>query len=50
MIEAGENCNPDHAEIPFDNILDSVNDSNPSVTDYTLAEPARGSELSRRVC
>jgi hypothetical protein len=33
LIESCEHCNPDGAEIPFDNILDRVTGSDPSVTD-----------------
>ena len=31
----------DDAEIPFDNILDRLTGSDPSVTDYVLQRPAR---------
>jgi hypothetical protein len=41
MIESCEHCNPEHAEVPFDWILDRVTGSAPSVTDYILEEPAR---------
>src|SRR4030095_11264986 len=41
LIESCEHCNPDGAEIPFDNILDRVTGSDPSVTDYVLEEPAK---------
>ena len=40
LIESCEGCNPEGAEIPFDNILDRVTGSDPSVTDYILAAPA----------
>jgi hypothetical protein len=40
LIESGEGCNPDGAEIPFDNILDRVTASDPSVTDYVFEHPA----------
>jgi hypothetical protein len=36
LIESCEHCNPSGAEIPFDNILDRVNGSDLSVTDYIL--------------
>jgi hypothetical protein len=36
LIESCEGCNEDGAEIPFDNILDRVTGSDPSVTDYVL--------------
>src|SRR5262245_62103072 len=39
LIESCEHCNPDGAEIPFDNILDRVTGSDPSATDYILDEP-----------
>ena len=41
LIESCESCNPDGAEIPFDNILDRVTGSDPSVTDYVLESPAK---------
>ena len=41
LIESCEACNPEGAEIPFDNILDRVTGSDPSVTDYVLEEPAK---------
>ena len=40
-IESCEACNVEGAEIPFDNILDRVTGSDPSVTDYILEEPAK---------
>jgi hypothetical protein len=40
-IEFCEHCNPESAEIPFDNILDRVTGSDPSVTDYILEAPAK---------
>ncbi|HME99555.1 MAG TPA: hypothetical protein VKK06_06720 [Terriglobia bacterium] len=40
LIESCECCNPEGAEIPFDNILDRVTGSDPSVTDYILEAPA----------
>ena len=36
LIDSCELCNPEGAEIPFDNILDRVMDSDPIVTDYIL--------------
>ena len=44
-IEFCEGCNPDGAEIPFDNILDRVTGSDPSVTDYDSGMPCRVSTL-----
>ena len=41
LIESCEGCNPDGAEIPFDNILDRVTRSDPSLTDYILESPAK---------
>jgi len=49
LIESFENCNPDGAEIPFDNILDTVTGSDPSVTDYILEQPARCPNCRREV-
>jgi hypothetical protein len=34
LIESCEHCNREHAEIPFDTILDRITGSDPSVTDY----------------
>jgi hypothetical protein len=34
LIESCEGCNPEGAESPFDNILDRVTGSDPSVTDF----------------
>ena len=41
LIESCERCNQDGAEIPFDNVLDRITGSDPSVTDYILEEPAK---------
>jgi len=41
LIESCEHCNPGGAEIPSDNILDRVTNSDPSVTDYILEAPAK---------
>jgi hypothetical protein len=41
LIESCEHCNAEGAEVPFDNILDRVTGSDPSVTDYLLVQPAR---------
>jgi hypothetical protein len=41
FVKSCEQCNPADAEIPFDHLLDRVTGSDPSVTDYILAEPAR---------
>jgi uncharacterized protein with PIN domain len=38
QIDSCEHCNLDGAEIPFDNILDRVTGSDPSVTDYILEQ------------
>ena len=40
-IESCENCNPEGAELPFDNILDQITSSDPSVTDYLLKRSAK---------
>ena len=41
LIESYEHCNPEGAEIPFDNILDRVTHSDPRVTDYILEAPVK---------
>jgi hypothetical protein len=41
LIESFESCNLDGAEIPFDNILDRLTGSDPSVTDYVLESGAK---------
>jgi len=42
-------CNPDGAEISFDNILDRVTGSDPSVTDYILESPAKCPNCRREI-
>ena len=49
LIESCEHCNPDGAEIPFDNILDRVTGSDPSVTDYILEAPAKCPNCRREI-
>jgi hypothetical protein len=49
MIESCEGCDPDGAEIPFDNILDRVTGSDPSVTDYVLEQPAKCPNCRREI-
>jgi hypothetical protein len=46
LIESCEACNPEEAQIPFDNVLDRVTGSDPSVTDYVLEWPGKVPELS----
>jgi hypothetical protein len=41
FIESCEHCNPDGAEFSFDQILDWITNSNPSLTDYLLEAPAK---------
>ena len=41
LIDSCEHCNREGAEIPFDNILDRLTGSDPSVTDYVLEVPAK---------
>src|SRR5262249_31310490 len=41
-------CNSEGAEIPFDNILDRVTGSDPSVTDYILEQPAKCPKLQAK--
>jgi hypothetical protein len=49
LIESCEACNRDGAEIPFDNILDRITSSDPSVTAYILEEPAECPDFRRAV-
>jgi hypothetical protein len=49
LIESCEHCNPEGAEIPFDNILDRVTGSDPSVTDYILEAPAKCPNCKRDI-
>jgi hypothetical protein len=49
LIESCEHCNEEHAQIPFDWILDRVTGSNPSVTDYILESPAKCKRCRREV-
>ena len=49
LIESCEHCNPEGAEIPFDNVLDRVTGSDPSVTDYILAAPAKCPNCKRGI-
>jgi hypothetical protein len=49
LIESCEARNPKGADIPFDNILDRVTGSDPSVTDYVLEAPAKCPNCRREV-
>ena len=49
LIESCEACKRDGADIPFHNILKRVTDSDPSVTDYILEEPAKCPTCGREV-
>ena len=49
LIESCEACNEEDAQIPFDNILDRVTGSDPSVTDYILEEPAKCPNCRREI-
>jgi hypothetical protein len=49
LIESCEQCNEEGAEIPFDNILDRVTGSDPTVTDYILEAPAKCPNCRREV-
>jgi hypothetical protein len=44
-----ETANEDDAQIPFDNILDRVTGSDPSVTDYILEQPAKCPNCRREI-
>jgi hypothetical protein len=49
LIESCEACNEEDAQIPFDNVLDRVAGSDPSVTDYILEEPGKCPNCRREV-
>jgi uncharacterized protein with PIN domain len=49
FIESCEHCNREGAEIPFDNILDRITGSDPSVTDYILEVPAKCPNCRREI-
>ena len=49
LIESCERCNPEDAEIPFDNILDRVTGSDPSLMDYILQSPAKCPNCKRGI-
>ena len=49
LIDSCEGCNPINGEIPFDAILDRVTRSDPSVTDYILAAPAKCPNCKRGI-
>src|SRR5262249_43808047 len=49
LIQSCEHCNAHGAEIPFDNILDRVTGSDPSVTDYILVVPAKCPNCRREI-
>jgi len=49
LIESCEHCNEEEAEIPFDNILDRVTGSDPSLTDYILEAPAKCPHCKREI-
>ena len=49
LIESCEACNPEDAQIPFDNVLDQATGSDPSVTDYILEEPAKCPNCRREI-
>jgi hypothetical protein len=48
LIGSCEHCNAE-AEIPFDNILDRVTCSDPSVTDYVLEQPGKCPRCKRDI-
>ena len=49
LIESCKACNENDAQIPFDNILDRVTGSDPSVTDYILEAPAQCPNCRREI-
>ena len=49
LIESCNHCNPEGAEIPFDNILDRVTGSDAELTDYILESPAKCPNCRREI-
>ena len=49
LIESCKHCNPEGAEILFNNILDRVTGSDPSVTDYILETSAKCPNCRREI-
>ena len=49
FIESCEFCNPDVPDIAFDNILDELTGSDPTVTDYLLETPAMCPHCHREI-
>src|SRR5262245_21511383 len=49
LIESYEHCYPEGAEIPFDNILDRVTGSDPSVAYYIFESPAKCPACRRKI-
>jgi len=49
LIESCVPCNPEGAEIAFDNILGRVTGSDPSVTDYVLESRAKCPNCRREI-
>jgi hypothetical protein len=49
LIETCEHCNPDGAEIRFDNILERVTGSDQSVTNYVLEQPVKCPNCKRDI-
>jgi len=49
LIQSCEGCNPHEAEITFDNILDRVTGSDPSLMDYILESPAKCPNCRREI-
>jgi hypothetical protein len=49
LVESSEHCNPEDAQIPFDNVLDRVTGSDPSLTDYILEAPAKCPNCKREI-
>ena len=41
LLDGCEACSPETAEVPFDNVLDSVTGCDPEFTDYVLSDSAR---------
>jgi hypothetical protein len=49
FIAGCEHCEPDRAEIGFDQVLDSITGCDPTVTEYVICRPARCSQCNHNV-
>jgi hypothetical protein len=49
LIDSCDACNPEHAEVPFDWILDRVTGQSDGTAEYILALPAKCPNCRRKI-